>query len=134
MNIVILAGRLVKDPETRYTNSKKAVCSFTIAVDDGKDQNGERKSQFISCVAWEKTAELIDQYFTKGEPISVIGKITSRSYEKDGRKVYVTEVRVSSIEFPMTARLKAKDDRETEGDPAPVNAFAELEDEGELPF
>lgn len=133
MNIVILAGRLVKDPETRYTNSKKAVCSFTIAVEDGKDQNGERRSQFISCVAWEKTAELIDQYFTKGEPISVTGKITSRSYEKDGRKVYVTEVRVSSIEFPMTARLK-KDDRETEGDPAPVNAFADLSDDEELPF
>lgn len=131
MNLVILTGRLVRDPETRYTNSKKAVCTFTVATDDGKDQNGERRSQFISCVAWEKTAELIDQYFVKGDPISVTGKITSRSYEKDGRKVYVTEVRVSSFEFPMT---KTKEYKETEGDPAPVNAFADLSDDEELPF
>lgn len=130
MNHVILTGRLVKDPEIRYTESKKAVASFTLAVDDGKTKDGEEKSQFIPCVAWEKTAELIDKHFLKGDPLTVIGKITVRTYEKDGAKRYVTEVTVSGIEFPL-----AKPNRESYGtEPAPAEAFKELDDDTELPF
>lgn len=125
MNHVILTGRLTKDPEIRYTDSKKAVCSFTLAVDDGRDSEGKRKAQFIPCVAWGKTAELIDQYFTKGKPLTVTGRITVRSYEKNGEKRYVTEVVASGIEFPLTVREEA----------TTATAFEDLEDDlPDLPF
>lgn len=125
MNHVILTGRLTKDPEIRYTDSKKAVCSFTLAVDDGRDSDGKKKAQFIPCVAWGKTAELIDQYFTKGKPLTVTGRITVRSYEKNGEKRYVTEVVASGIEFPLTVREEA----------TTATAFEDLNDDGgELPF
>ena len=128
MNHVILSGRLTKDPEIRYTSNNKAVASLTLAVDDGKDKDGERKTQYIPCVAWEKTAELIDKHFLKGDPLTVIGKISVRSYEKDGQKKYVTEVVVNGIEFPMTRR---RDDAAL----APSGAFSELDDDGgQLPF
>ena len=127
MNTVILTGRFVRDPEIRYTNSKKAVASFTLAVQDGKD-----KAHFVNCVAWEKTAELVDQYFLKGDPIGVIGKLTYRTYEKDGKKHSVTEVNVSSIEFPM--RKKQDEYKETEGEPSKTNAFSDLSDDEEFPF
>ena len=127
MNHVILTGRLTKDPEIRYTDSKKAVASFTLAVDDGRDSEGKRKSQFIPCVAWGKTAELIDQFFTKGKPLTVVGRISVRTYEKNGEKQYVTEVVASGIEFPLTQRETAET--------AKPNAFEELtDDDGELPF
>lgn len=129
MNHVILSGRLTKDPEIRYTSNNKAVASLTLAVDDGKDKDGERKTQYIPCVAWEKTAELIDKHFLKGDPLTVIGKISVRSYEKDGQKRYVTEVVVNGIEFPMTRR------RDDSDKPTPSGAFSELDDDGgQLPF
>lgn len=125
MNHVILTGRLTKDPEIRYTDSKKAVCSFTLAVDDGRDSDGKRKAQFIPCVAWNKTAELIDQYFTKGKPLTVTGRITVRTYEKNGEKRYITEVVCNGIEFPLTVREEA----------TTATAFEDLnDDDGELPF
>lgn len=129
MNHVILTGRLTADPKLSYTPSDKSVCSFTLAVDDGRDSEGKRKAQFIPCVAWGKTAELIDQYFTKGKPLTVTGKITVRSYEKDGERRYMTEVVCNGIEFPL------RDSSETYGtEPAPANAFEELDSSEELPF
>lgn len=127
MNLCILSGRLTSAPEIRYTNSKKAVCSFTVACDNGKDRDGNKMSVFIPCVAWEKTGELIDQYFIKGDPITVNGKIVPRSWEKDGKKNYITEVIVSGFEFPMTKKTPEKE-------PAPVNAFAEISEDIDLPF
>lgn len=130
MNHVILTGRLVKDPETRYTKDNKAHTTFTLAVDDGK-RDGVKMSQYIPCSAWGQTAELIDKYFLKGYPLTVIGKITVRNYEKDGRKVYVTEVSVSGIEFPLSKPSQKTGDGEVAG----VRPFAEIADEdGELPF
>lgn len=128
MNHVILTGRLTKDPEIRYTDSKKAVASLTLAVDDGKGRDGERRSQFIPVVAWEKTAELIDQFFKKGDPLTVIGRITVRSYDKDGSKRWVTEVVASGIEFPLTRRS------ESDLTPAKAKAFEEIADDEEFPF
>ena len=126
MNFVILSGRLTRDPEIRYTDSKKAVVSFSVAVDDGKDRDGNRKTQFINCAAWEKTAEFIDEYFKKGDGINLTGKITTRTYEKDGRKNYVTEVVASIVEFPLS--------RKTEDKPIDKPKFEEVDDDGELPF
>ena len=123
MNIVILSGRLTKDPDIRYTIPKKAVASFSLAVDDGKDKDGNRKTQFLNCVAWEKTAELLDQYFKKGDGLTVNGKLTSRSYEKDGKKQYVTEVLVSGIEFPLSKK-EAK----------PADTLEDIDEDIDLPF
>lgn len=122
MNIVHASGRLVKDPEIRYTKSNVAVVTFTIATNEGKD----KESEFIRCRAFKKTAELIDQYFTKGSPIIVHGKWHGYEYEKDGRKVYATEVTVNSVEFQLGKTVNAMDVEQ--GDD-----FQEVEG-GELPF
>ncbi len=127
MNHVIISGRLTKDAEIRYTNNKKAVASFTLAVDDGRDPNGGRKAVFIPCIAWEKTAELIDQYTRKGDGLTVIGKVSVRSYEKDGQKRFVTEIVATGIEFPFVK----KEGKVKESSP---DAFEDIEEDGELPF
>ena len=127
MNIVILSGRLTKDPEIRYTKNKKAVATFTLAVDDGKSENG-RKAQFLSCVAWEKAAEILDQYFRKGDGLTVNGKLTSRSYEKDGQRHYITEVLVNGIEFPLSKKETYGDSKTT------ATAFEDLDEDIDLPY
>lgn len=109
MNVCSLIGRLTRDPELRYTpNTKQAVITFTIAVDKGlsreKREEMEAKNMptadFISIVAWGRTAENISNYVSKGNMVGVTGRIQSRTYEaKDGTKRYVTEVIASSVEF-----------------------------------
>ena len=97
LNHSVVMGRLVRDPELRRTNSNKAVTSFTIACDKPGKDNG---ASFIECVAWEKTAEFINNYFLKGSAIIVEGRLESRQYEtKDGQKRTVTEVVVSQAHF-----------------------------------
>lgn len=97
MNKVELIGRLTKDAELRYTQSNKAVASFSIAVN--KRVNGENSADFINCVAWSTTAEFISKYFKKGQAIAVIGRLQNRSYEDDKGKHYITEVVVEETEF-----------------------------------
>ena len=100
MNKAILLGRLTKAPEIKYTQSGKAVASFTLAVDRRKSASGDSQADFISCVAWDKVAETIGNYCSKGQQIAVEGRIQSRSYEaKDGSKRYVTEVVVQNMYF-----------------------------------
>ncbi|WP_298594785.1 single-stranded DNA-binding protein [uncultured Mitsuokella sp.] len=99
MNHFVGIGRLTRDPEVRYTQSGKAYASFTLAIDRRKSGDGNPQADFISCVAWEKTAEIIGNHCTKGKKIAVEGRIQTRSYEKDGTKHYVTEVVVQSMEF-----------------------------------
>ena len=97
MNAWVGIGRLVRDPEVRYTQSGKAVARFTLAIDG---RGGEKQADFIPCVAWEKTAEIISQHVSKGQKIAVEGRIQTRSYDaNDGMKRYVTEVVVNSMEF-----------------------------------
>ena len=97
MNHSIIMGRLTAVPELRRTNSGKAVVSFTVACDKPGKDNG---ASFIPCVAWEKTGEFINQYFTKGSAIAVEGRLESRSYDtKDGQKRTVLEVVVSQAHF-----------------------------------
>ena len=93
-------GRLTRDPEVWYTQSGKAYASFTLAIDRRRSGDGNQQADFIQCVAWEKIAEIISQYCTKGKKIAVEGRIQTRSYEaNDGTKRYVTEVVVQSMEF-----------------------------------
>ena len=99
MNHFVGIGRLTRDPEVRYTQSGKACAKFTLAIDRRRSADGNHQADFISCVAWEKLAEVISQYVSKGQKIAVEGRIQTRSYEKDGTKRYVTEVVVGSMEF-----------------------------------
>ena len=108
MNHWVGIGRLTRDPEVRYTQSGKAYASFTLAIDRRKSGDGNQQADFIQCVAWEKTAEVISQYCTKGKKIAVEGRIQTRSYDaNDGTKRYVTEVVVQSMEFCDSKRDEA---------------------------
>lgn len=105
INKVILMGRITKDPELRYTNTNKSVCSFTVAVESGYGDS--KKTDFINCIAWNKAAELLAKYFTKGMMIIVSGRISTRTWEgKDGRKNYVTEVLANEIQFGETKKAR----------------------------
>ena len=103
MNTWVGIGRLVRDPEVRYTQSGKAVCRFTLAIDDGWGE--KKKTYFIPVTCWEKLAEACGNNLVKGQKIAVEGRIQTRSYEaKDGTKRYVTEVVVQSMEFCESRR------------------------------
>lgn len=107
MNKVILKGRLARDPEMRYTTTGKAIVSFSLAVNGyGKDS----KAEFIPCVAWERTAELIGNNCVKGTEALVEGRLQVRSYDKNGEKRYVTEVIVTTLEFCGTKADHTKKD------------------------
>ena len=101
MNKAILVGRLTKDPELRATSTGRNVCQFSIAVNRNfTNANGEREADFINCVVWDKQAENLVKYQKKGNQIAVDGRIQTRNYDdKDGKKVYVTEVFVSNVTF-----------------------------------
>ena len=101
MNKIMLIGRLTKDPELRYTQSGTAVASFTLAVDRRfSNQNGERETDFINCVAWNKSAEFVANYFHKGKQMALEGRLQVRSYDgNDGQRRWVTEVVAEQIEF-----------------------------------
>ena len=102
MNKAILIGRLTRDPEVRYTSSNRAVCQFTIAIDRPftNQASGQREADFINIVAWDKTGENVGKYMTKGRLVAVEGRIQTRNYENnEGRRVYVTEVVASNVQF-----------------------------------
>lgn len=103
INKAILMGRLTRDPELRHTGTGTPVCSFSIAIDNGYGEN--RQTDFINCVAWNKTAEFVSNYFTKGKMIIVIGRISTRSWEgQDGKRNYATEVVASEVSFGESKR------------------------------
>ena len=125
LNKVILMGRLTKDPELRHTGTGKAVATFTVAVDNGHGEN--KTTDFINCVAWEKTAEFINNWFGKGRMIALVGRISTRTYEgQDGRKNYVTEVVVNEVHFA--------DNKKDETAPTENEEFAPVENDAGLPW
>ena len=101
MNKAILIGRLTRDPELRSTPAGRNVCQFSIAVNRTfTNANGDREADFINCVVWDKQAENLVKYQKKGNQIAVDGRIQTRNYEdKDGRRVYVTEILANNISF-----------------------------------
>lgn len=94
-------GRITKDIELKSTQTGKSIASFTLAIDKGKDNLGnDLGANFINCVVWGKTAELLSTYTKKGSKLGVVGEIQSRTYQDTtGRNVYVVEVNVNRIEF-----------------------------------
>ena len=101
MNKALLIGRLTRDPELRSTSTGRNVCQFSIAVNRNfTNANGEREADFINCVVWDKQAENLVKYQKRGNQIAVDGRIQTRNYEdKDGKRVYVTEILANSISF-----------------------------------
>lgn len=134
LNQIILMGRLTKEPETKFIQEgTTSVTRFTLAVErDYKAAGEERpKTDFLSCVAWGNTGEFVSKYFTKGSMIALTGGVETGSYtNKDGAKVYTTEVRVNKVYFTGEKR---------EDVPAPTpegDGFMSIPDgiEDNLPF
>lgn len=141
MNKVILMGRLTRDPDIRYSQGENAmaIARYTLAVDRRVKGNSEQSADFISCIAFSKLAEFAERYLHQGTKIVIEGRIQTGSYtNKDGQKVYTTEVVVENCEF---AESKNASDSNSYSRPEPTNASADgfmnipdgLEDEG-LPF
>jgi single-strand DNA-binding protein len=100
LNSVTFSGRLTADPDLRYTPNGTAVCTFTLAIKrDYKNNKDEYDTDFINCVAWKHTAELVTNYVKKGHMVVGVGRMESRTYESDGRKVYVTEAVLDKVYF-----------------------------------
>ena len=131
MNHVILMGRLTADPEIRHTQDGKAVGTFTLAV-DRRFAKGDQKADFIRCQVWEKKAEFTEKYLKKGTKILVSGRIQTGSYtDRDGKKVYTTDVIVEDLEF---AESKGSSEQDEKPQPAPADGFVPVPDESDLPF
>lgn len=151
LNRIVIMGRLVADPELRRTGSGIACVSFTLAVDRdfGKNENGEKETDFIDCVAWRSTAEFVSKYFTKGRMAVASGSLQIRSWtDKDGNKRRNAEVKADNVYFADSK----KDDSGSYGQPTgseqlyesmkngtysaiPASDFAMLEDDdSQLPF
>ena len=101
MNKAFLIGRLTRDPELRYSSSNAAIVNFSIAIDrQYTNSQGQRETDFINIVAFQKQAENIKKYVSKGSLVAVDGRIQTRNYEdKDGKRVYVTEVVADRVQF-----------------------------------
>ena len=130
INKAILMGRLTKEPELRHTGQGTPVCSFSIAVNNGYGEN--QQTDFINCVAWNKTAEFVSNYFSKGSMIVIIGRIATRVWEgQDGKKNYSTEVVVNEVSFGESKRTQD----ETSGEPMQSEEFIPLaETDEDMPF
>ena len=143
MNKVILMGRLTRDPEVRYTtNTNALVCSFSLAVNRRFKSEGQPDADFINVVVWGKTAEFCSKYFTKGQQVGVIGRLQTRSYDdKDGKKVYVTEVVAEEAYFADSKREPGANNFEAGFNPSaqpsetPTSeGFMAIEEDSNLPF
>ena len=100
INNVVLVGRTTKDMELKQSNRGSAYVQFILAVNRTfKDENGEQQADFITCVAWNKTAETLSKYVQKGALIGVEGRLQVRSYEKDGSRQWVSEVVINRFTF-----------------------------------
>lgn len=140
LNQVIIAGRMVADPELKKTQSNVSVCSFRVAVQrEFKDANGQYITDFLNVTAWRQGADLVAQYFRKGSSIAIVGSIQTREYtDQQGNKRYMTEIIADKVRFV---------DSKSDGEPAPAPAqaaqdaapvsvpnFEPLKSDDELPF
>lgn len=139
MNKVILMGRLTKDPDIRYTQGENSMCiaRYTLAVDRRFNRNNEgNTADFIPCVAFGRTAEFTEKYLKKGTKMAITGRIQTGSYDdRDGKKVYTTEVVVEDQEFAESkaSQQHTKPAKEEDGLDGFMNIPDGIEEE-EMPF
>lgn len=137
MNKIILIGRNTKDIELRQTTAGTSAVEFSLAVKRTfKNANGEYESDFFNCVAFSKLAETIGRYVKKGDQVGIEGRLQTRNYtNKEGKKIYVTEIIVENVEFLQT---KKQDEQEAprfaETDPFTQAKFEDVEIDDGLPF
>lgn len=126
MNRVILTGRLCADPEVRYSSgdNQMAIARYRLAVDRKYKKDGEQSADFINCITFGKNGEFAEKYLHKGMKIAVEGRVQTGSYEKDGRKVYTTDIVVENHEFCESKKL---------GEPAQATGDG-YSDEGFMPI
>ena len=129
MNFVACVGRTTKDIELRHTGSGTAVCNFSLAVNRQKKDD---PADYISCIAWNKTAELLSQYVKKGHRIGITGRLQTGSYKnKDGYTIYTTDVVVESLEFLESKQQEQKQEQKASG---ASGAWQRAEYDEDLPF
>ena len=128
MNRCFLMGRLTSDPELKLTTSNRKVVNFTLAVDR---RSKDKQTDFIRCVAWEKTAETIHQYTHKGDKLIVSGRIQVTQYEQDGKKRSAVDVVVEEFDFAESKKQEQPKAEEQKAEAVPV--LADLKDD-DLPF
>lgn len=143
MNSVSLMGRLTRDPEVRYTaNTQMANARFVVAVNrklskekrQEAENNGYPTADFISCVAWGKTAENIDNYLKKGQRIAVSGHIQTGSYEnQQGQRIYTTDVVVDSFDF-VESNSSSTNTNQGYSNPADLGMSGQESFDSDLPF
>jgi len=131
INKAVLLGRLTKDPELKYTQSANplAVAKYTLAVNKRFKREGEPDADFIPCVAFGKAGEFAEKYFKKGMMVCISGRIQTRNYEKDGNKVYVTEIVIEEQDF-----AESKKAERTEPEPEGFKGISESIHDTDLPW
>ena len=139
MNKVVLMGRLTRDPEVRWTQGEKPLClaKYTLAVDRRFKREGEASADFINCTAFGKSAEFTEKYLRKGTKIAVTGRIQTGSYtNKEGQKVYTTDVVVEEQEFAESKNSAPQDTRPKPDPMTDTDGFMSIPDgiDDELPF
>ena len=126
MNKVFLIGRLSRDPELRHTTSGTAVCQINVAISRPVTQGSEPQTDFINVVVWNKQAENVARYLSKGRQIAIEGRIQTRNYDNnEGKRTYVTEVIASNVEFLGSANDNNRTN--TNSNPFDDNPFDSME-------
>ena len=144
LNKVILMGRLTRPPELRYTQNQTSVCTFSLAIDrDRKDPNGDRQTDFISCVAWGKQADFVAQWFSKGMLAIVVGRVQSRQWkDQNGNNRTAIEVNCSEVSFGETKKSREASQGQSAASSACAQGLASddtgfgelMDDDGDVPF
>lgn len=140
INSVNLTGRFTRDPDVRYTDGGTSIARFTLAVDRRFKRDGEQTADFINCVAFGKTAEFIEKYFRQGMKLELTGRIQTGSYtNKDGAKVYTTDVIAEQVGFGESRRVSnenASEQSDRGYGPGDGDGFMDVPDDvaEELPF
>lgn len=131
MQMWIGIGRLTADPVINTTPNGISCARFTLAIDRKfKDKDGNRQADFLTCISWRAQADFVGKYFKKGDPCVVTGTVQNRSYEKDGKKNYITEIITESVEFAPKNSGEVKEKKPTIDDLQPI----EDDENVDLPF
>ena len=139
MNCIAIMGRLVREPDVKYTTGENSTCiaRYTLAVDRKYKRDGEPTADFINCVAFARAGEFAEKYFTKGTKIAVTGRVQTGSYEnKNGQKVNTFDVIVDSQEFAESKAVADANRKQAEPKPEPKGQqeFMDVPDDSGLPF
>lgn len=137
INSVVLVGRLTKEIELKKTQSNKSVVTFNIAINRRFKQEGQQEADFIQCIAWNQAAEFLSKYASKGSLVSIEGRIQTRNYDdKDGKKVYVTEVIAEQVNLESSKKedVQPKINSNNDGYDNPTNSPNLEISSDDLPF